>query len=129
MEVPGACEVAEDTMTCRSLVLSKPLAPALASLPLRRFPLVLRLPVLQRLELEIELPAGWVIDRAPRRIEAVWGEVDEELEVDGRRVRSALYLRLGAQVVDPESYPEFVRFCHAIDELGSRPPVAQRESP
>jgi hypothetical protein len=29
-------------------------------------------------------------------------------------------------VVAPEEYPEFARFCHAVDELAARPPTLSR---
>lgn len=123
LELRDACEPTAASLTCRSLVLSRPLAPLLASLPTRRHPLVLALPLMQRIELEIDAPAGWTVDRPPRRLEASWGSVRETLEVDGGRVRSVLEIRLPAQTVAPERYPEFARFCRAVDELASRPPI------
>jgi hypothetical protein len=122
-----ACEPTEGTLTCRSLVLARPLSPALASLPERQFPLLLQLPVLQRAELEMVVPEGWTVRRQPRRFEARWGRVEETLEVAPGRLRSVLALRVDAQVVTPEDYPAFVRFCHAVDELITRPPELQRE--
>jgi hypothetical protein len=32
-----------------------------------------------------------------------------------------LHLSIAAQTVSPASYPEFARFCHAVDELLARP--------
>ncbi len=119
----GACELDGPTMACRSLVLGKALAPALASLAERTFPLVLHLPILQRYELELVPPPGWSGEARPRRLETRWGSVHEELEVGAGRVRSVLRLELPAQTVDPADYPEFARFCHAVDELVLRPPV------
>jgi hypothetical protein len=80
-------------------------------------------PVLQRSELTIDLPDGWTIDRPPRRIESRWGSLIETLDREGQRLTSVVRLELPAQTVAPEEYGEFARFCHAVDELNSRPPV------
>jgi hypothetical protein len=122
LTLPNACEPDRDALVCRSLDLARPLVPALASLPERSYPLVLQLPILRRLELDLTLPDGWSIDRPARRLQTPWGSVDEELRVDGDRVRSVLRLVIPARTVSPEEYPEFARFCHAVDELSSRPP-------
>jgi len=127
MRSPGICRLEGDSMVCRRLVFSKPLVPVLAALPTRRYPLIMPVPVLQRNELVIEAPEGWTIDGAPRRIEARWGSLVETIERDGRRHRSVLQLELPAQTVAPDDYPEFARFCHAVDELNSRPPVLSHE--
>jgi hypothetical protein len=126
MNAPNACRGDGDEMVCRSLVFGKPLVPVLAALPTRRFPLVMPVPVLQRSELTIELPEGWSMDSRPRRIETRWGSVVETIDRTGRKVRSVLRLELPAQTVQPEEYAEFARFCHAADELSSRPPVISR---
>jgi hypothetical protein len=123
MRAPEACRPEGGGMTCRALVFTKPFAPILAALPSRRFPLVMPVPVLQLSELTIDAPDGTTVSRRPRRIETRWGKVEETIESDGRRQRSVLRLELPAQTVAPEDYPEFARFCHAVDELLSRPPV------
>ena len=128
MGAPGACRAEGGSMVCRSLVFTKPLLPVLAALPTRRYPLIMPVPVLQSNELVIEAPDGWMIDHRPRRLETRWGSVIETIERDGRRHRSILKLELPAQTVAPEDYPEFARFCHAVDELNSRPPVLIPES-
>ncbi len=84
-------------------------------------------PVLQRNELVIEVPDGWTIEHEPRRLETKWGSVVETTEREGQRHRSVLLLELPAQTVAPEDYPEFARFCHAVDELNSRPPILMRK--
>ena len=122
----GACEVAERTMTCRSLVLAKPLGPSLASLPERTFPLVLHLPILQRLELVVSPPAGWKPVANPRVLSAQWGSVDETVGVGSDGLHSVVTLDIPAQTVAPADYPEFARFCHAVDELLARPPMLER---
>ena len=127
MRSPGICRPDGESLVCRRLVFSKPLVPVLAALPTRRYPLIMPVPVLQRNELVIEAPEGWTVDGAPRRIETRWGSVVETIERDGRRHRSVLQLELPAQTVAPDDYPEFARFCHAVDELNSRPPVLNRE--
>jgi hypothetical protein len=126
LTLPGACEVSGDRMECRGLVLSRPLVPALASLPERRYPLVVNLPITERVELVLDGPPGWSVERAERRLEAEWGSVHEELDVDGRRVRSVLTLEVPARTVTPDEYPQFVRFCQAVDELSARPPTLER---
>jgi hypothetical protein len=123
LRAPGVCRAEDGEMVCRALVFSKPLAPVLAALPTRRFDLIMPVPVLQRNELVLELPDGWTISQRPRRIESRGGSVTESIEVDGRRHRSILRLELPAQTVAPDDYPAFARFCHAVDELNSRPPV------
>jgi hypothetical protein len=128
MRAPGVCRAEGDSMVCRRLVFSKPLVPVLAALPTRRYPLIMPVPVLQRNELIIEVPDGWTIDDRPRRIETRWGSVVETIDRDGRRHRSVLRLELPAQTVAPSDYPAFARFCHAVDELNSRPPVLSHES-
>jgi hypothetical protein len=128
MLVPEACESDRDGFACRSLVLARPLAPVLASLPQRHFPLVLQLPLVRRHELVIEPPEGWVLDRPARRLETRWGSVSEILEDEAGRSRSVLTLEIPAQTVTPEEYPEFARFCQAVDELVSRPPRLQPDS-
>lgn len=126
MRAPGVCRIDGGKMVCRSLVFAKPLAPVLASLPTRRFDLIMPVPVMQRNELVITAPDGWVVDQRPRKIERPWGSVVEKIDrVDGRH-RSVLRLELPAQTVAPGEYPDFARFCHAVDELASRPPVLSR---
>lgn len=126
LTLPGACDVEPQRLSCRSLVLARPLAPALASLPQRRYPLVLALGFSQRLILELTVPPGWTVQRQPRLLEARWGSVDETLTRDGDVIRSLLAIEIPPQTVAPEDYPEFARFCHAVDELASRPPTATR---
>jgi hypothetical protein len=123
MELPGACEATDGGLLCRSLVVSQPLVPLMASLPERRFPLVLQLPLLRRNELTITPPEGWTLDRPPRRLDTEWGSVDELVEHGPRAVRSVLTLEVPAQSVAPDVYREFARFCQAVDELLSRPPL------
>jgi hypothetical protein len=65
------------------------------------------------------------MDRAPRRLEAEWGSVVEQLTVDGSRIRSLLTLGVGSLTVEPRDYPRFARFCQAVDELASRPPTGR----
>jgi hypothetical protein len=127
LELPAACERSGDRMECRGLVVSRPLVPSLASLPERRYPLVLDLPITERVEIAMRLPEGWVDARSPRRLETDWGSVTETLALDGGVHRSVLTLRVPARTVSPEQYPQFARFCQAVDELTSRPPVIQRE--
>jgi len=121
--LPDACTRTAAGMECRSLVLARPLSPRLASLPSRHYPLVLDLPILQRLELVLHAPPGWTPRARARRLETRWGEVTEEVSAGGGTLRSVLELRIPAQVVSPADYPGFVRFCHAVDESMSRPPV------
>jgi len=128
MRAPSACRAEGEGMVCRSLVFTKPLLPVLAALPTRRYPLIMPVPVLQRNELVIEVPDGWTIDHKPRRLETKWGSVVETTEREGQRHRSVLLLELPAQTVAPEDYPEFARFCHAVDELNSRPPILTRKN-
>jgi len=123
MHAPGVCRPEGGSMVCRALVFGKPLAPVLAALPTRQFPLIMPVPVLQRNEIVIDIPEGWTIDPPPRRIESRWGSLIETLEREGQRLKSVVRLALPAQTVSPEEYPEFARFCHAVDELNSRPPV------
>lgn len=123
MTLPGACEPAGGGMTCRSLVVARPLSPQLASLPERRYPLILDLPVDRRHRLELRLPEGWHAQWKPRRIETRWGSVTEEIEPAARGPISDLRLRIPAVTVPPEDYPQFARFCRAVDELVSRPPM------
>jgi len=125
--VRSACERRDDEMECRSLVLARPLVPVLASLPERTFPLILQIPLLRRIELELDPPDGWTIDRAPRRLQAGWGTVEERLEAGDGRFLSVLEIEMPAQTVSPEDYPAFARFCHAVDELVSRPPTLTRQ--
>jgi hypothetical protein len=129
LEVSGACEPENGGLVCRSLVLANPMVPALASLPERTYPLTLRVPVERRLELELIVPPGWQLaDRAPRRLNAEWGSVSETLERTTESTRSVLRIALPMQTVDPGEYPAFSRFCHAVDELATRPPRLQRKT-
>jgi hypothetical protein len=123
---PGACEVADRAMTCRSLVLAKPLSTSLASLPERTFPLVLHLPILQRLELVLSPPAGWKPVATPRVLSARWGSVGETVNSSADGLDSVVTLDIPAQTVSPGDYPEFARFCHAVDELLARSPSLER---
>jgi len=128
LEVPSACDVNGDRMTCRSLVLARPIAPALASLAQREFPLVLQVPFLQRFDLSLVPPDGWTVVGRKRLLETRYGGVDEDLEREGTSIRSILRRRLSPQTVAPQDYPEFARFCHAVDELVTRPPELVRGS-
>ncbi len=129
LTLPGACDVAGDRMVCRGLVVSRPLVPSLASLPERSYPLVVPLPITERIELVLEAPPGWSMERPPRRLDAEWGSVAEELTIDGSRLRSVLTLEVGAVTVAPADYPRFARFCQAVDELSARPPTLERAGP
>jgi hypothetical protein len=123
MTVRDACPLEGVVMVCRSLVFAKPLVSVLAALPTRRYPLIMPVPVVQRTEVIIETPAGWTIDHRPRKIVTKWGSVDEDVELEPGRFHSVLHLDLPAMRVEPDDYPEFARFCHAVDELSSRPPI------
>jgi hypothetical protein len=92
--------------------------------------LVLRIPIERRVELDITPPAGWrLTSRPPRRLDAEWGSVAETLTpADGGR-RSILHVTLPAQIVAPQDYQAFARFCQAVDELATRPPRLERSSP
>jgi hypothetical protein len=123
MTVRNACEEEGGGLVCRTLVLANPLVPVLASLAERAYPLVLRVPLLRRLELEVVPPSGWrQAERQPRRLEARWGSVDETLDQTAEFQSSVLNVVLPAQTISPEDYPEFARFCQAVDELSTRPP-------
>lgn len=126
MMLPDACTVEADRMECRGLSTATPLAPRLASLPSRQQPLILQLPVLRRDEVIIQPPPGWTSTKPPRRLNAAWGRVTETIHtVDGVR-SSTMVLTIPATTVAPEAYPEFARFCRAVDELMSRPPSFER---
>jgi hypothetical protein len=113
-------------MVCRSLVLSNPLVPVLAALPERQNPLLLRIPILRRLELELVPPPGWRAgERPPRLLETGWGSVNERVAASAGGLRSVLEIELAAQTVAPDDYPAFARFCQAVDELATRPPRLQ----
>jgi hypothetical protein len=129
LTAPRACEVRNDELECRTLVLSNPLVPILASLPERKYPLVLRLPIERRLELDLVPPPGWSVDeRPPRLLTTDWGSVTETLtDADGMH-RSVLHIELPAQRVEPEDYAAFARFCQALDELTTRPPRLERST-
>ena len=122
LHVDGACETdAGGAMSCTQLNLARPLSDALASLPERRFPLVLQLPVVRIQETDLELPDGWTADPSPRKLETPWGRLEETRSVSGGRLHSELRLSIPAQKVPPERYPEFARFCHEADRLMTRP--------
>jgi hypothetical protein len=112
-------------------VLANPLVPLLATLPQRRYPLVLRLPIERRFKLELEPPPGWrPADRRPRRLDTEWGSVEETLsETSDGTQTSVLQVEVPAQTVAPDAYPAFARFCQALDELARRPPRLRRAIP
>ncbi len=129
MLVGNACDAEGGELVCRSLVLAHPIVPVLASLPERTYPLVLRVPIKRRLELDLVPAPGWELEyHAPRRLEAQWGSVDEDLENEGGSFQSILHVVLPAQTVTTEDYPAFARFCQAVDELSTRPPRLRRAS-
>jgi hypothetical protein len=123
LTAPRACEPEGGALICRSLVLSNPIVPVLASLPERRYPLVLRLPIERRLELDLVAPEGWSVgSRPPRRLAAEWGSVEETLSAEGDAEKSLLHIVIPATTVEPADYAAFARFCQALDELTTRPP-------
>lgn len=125
--VPGACDMENGELVCRSLILANPVVPTLARLPERTYPLMLRLPIERRIQLDVVPPSGWEpTKRQPRRLQAEWGSVSESLELVAGIRRSILHISLPAQTVSPEDYPAFARFCQAIDELTTRPPRLER---
>jgi hypothetical protein len=125
--VPGACDAEDGELVCRSLILTNPLVPTLARLPERTYPLVLRMPIERRIEIDLVPPAGWQPKkRSPLRLDAQWGSVSEILEPSGGSRRSVLRITLPSQTVAPEDYPAFARFCQAVDELTTRPPRLER---
>ena len=118
LTAPRVCESEGDELVCRGLVLSNPLVPILASLPERKYPLDLRLPIERRLELDVTPPDGWsVVERPPRQLETDWGSVTETLSTAGTTRRSVLHIEIPAQAVAPDDYAAFARFCQAVDEL------------
>ncbi len=121
LHLDGACEAEGRGLVCRQLTLPRPISPALASLPERRFPLVLQLPLIRVHRLELHLPEGWQAGGTTRHFTSEWGSVEEERKAHGSTLESTLTLRIPAQKVPPERYPEFARFCHAVDELVTRP--------
>ncbi len=124
MTLPAACDVVPTKIECRSLILSNPLVPVLAALPERRYPLLLQMPIIRRLELEIIEPSGWVLeDRPPRRLDTQWGSVSEDLDRGAGSLRSVLSISVPSQKVATEDYRAFARFCQAIDEISTRPPT------
>jgi hypothetical protein len=127
--VPGACEAEDGEFVCRSLVLANPMVPTLARLPERTYPLVLRVPIERRIELDLVPPSGWrEKSRAPRLLDAEWGSVSETLEeIDGSQ-RSILRIALPAQTIAVDDYANFARFCQAVDELSTRPPRLERKA-
>jgi hypothetical protein len=126
MELPRACEADDGELTCRALVVARPISPSLAPLAERRFPLVLQLPIVQQVDLDLELPDGWHIDRSPRQLDTLWGHVTEKITTRTGGWSSSLRYEVPAQKVEPEEYDTFSRFCRAVDELVSRPPVLTR---
>lgn len=129
LTAPRTCEIENGEFACRNLVLSNPLVPILASLPERRYPLVLRLPIERSLELDLVPPPGWsAMPRAPRQLTTEWGSVTETLtETDGVQ-RSLLHIELPAQRIEPGDYEAFARFCQALDELVTRPPRLEKSA-
>ncbi|RLE25791.1 MAG: hypothetical protein DRJ65_06950 [Acidobacteria bacterium] len=126
MDLPDACVETGATLQCRGLVSASALAPVLASLSERRQPLVIQLPILRREDVVIQPPRGWKARRPARRLSTSWGLVKETIENIQGHQRSTLNLEIPAVTVAPESYPEFARFCRAVDELISRPPRFER---
>ncbi len=129
LTAPRACEPEGGQLVCRSLVLSNPIVPVLAPLPERRYPLVLRLPIERRLELDLTPPAGWsVVSRPARRLAADSGSVEETLSTADGAQRSLLHIVIPAARVEPADYAAFARFCQAVDELSTRPPRLEPRS-
>jgi hypothetical protein len=127
LQLPNACDVSGTELRCRSLVVSRPLAPTLASLPERTFDLILDLPVIRSHQATIVPPDGWRVEAAPRRIQTRWGSVEESRSpADDGATISDLRLEVPAVTVSPDEYAEFARFCRAVDELMSRPPTLTR---
>ncbi len=123
LTAPRACEEEDGDLVCRSLVLSNPVVPVLASLPERRYPLVLRLPIERRLQLDLVAPDGWAVAaRPPRRLTTELGSVEETLSTADGAQRSMLHILIPPQRVEPADYAAFARFCQALDELTTRPP-------
>ncbi|HHQ48766.1 MAG TPA: DUF3857 domain-containing protein, partial [Acidobacteria bacterium] len=122
LHLPSACLPEGTGMTCQALVLAHPISPRLASLPERKTPLVIELPVLQRMESELILPEGWTLAEGSRRVEDPHGSVVRTVTASGNHVRLVLELRIPAQSVPPEAYPGMVRFCHAADDVLTEPP-------
>ncbi|MCD4750093.1 MAG: DUF3857 domain-containing protein [Thermoanaerobaculales bacterium] len=125
----AACDPEDETMSCAALAASSPIAPILATLPKRRFPLILQQPILRRFERELLPPPGWEAPTAaPRHLDSRWGSVHESLTTKGPSLHSCLVLEVHAARIEPEDYPEFARFCRAVDELVGRPPILTRLS-
>jgi len=125
--LPSACLPDGKDMVCHALVLGHALSPRLASLPRRKTPLVIQLPVLQRMETELFLPRSWSLEGRSRRVETSHGTVVRSVTMRDDTARIAVELRIPAQSVPPEDYPGMVRFCHAADELLTDPPRLGRE--
>jgi hypothetical protein len=125
--IPGACDAEGGELVCRSLILANPVVPTLARLPERTYPLMLRVPIERRIQLDLVPPPGWSPKkRQPRRLDAEWGSVSETLETIDGALQSVLRIALPAQTVVPANYPGFARFCQALDELATRPPRLER---
>ena len=66
------------------------------------------------------------LDLRERLLSTRWGSVEEHIQPVGDGIRSVVTLEVLATRVDPADYPEFARFCRAIDELLGRPPIITR---
>jgi tetratricopeptide (TPR) repeat protein len=129
LTAPRVCEPEDGDLVCRSLVLSNPIVPVLASLPERRYPLVLRLPIERRLQLDLVAPDGWAVTpRPPRRLAADWGSLEETLSTVEGVQRSVVHIVIPAVRVETADYAAFARFCQAVDELSTRPPQLEPEA-
>jgi len=127
-ESDHACDVEDNEMECRSLIVSESLAPILASLPRRETPLILQVPIIRLIRLSITAPRGWVVDfGSQRRFSTRWGTVEEKLDREGENISSEIRLEIPALNVSPTDYAEFSRFLRAVDELLLRPPHLRRE--
>ncbi len=122
LQLPQACTPSGDAMECRALIMARPLSPRLASLPSRKYPLVLQLPVEQRIDVELTPPPGWVVNMRSRTFAGDWGRVSRIVTAKGPAVSSVTTLHIPACVVPAAKYQDFVRFCHSVDQITTQPP-------
>ncbi len=121
LQLPQACTPSGKAMECRALIMTRPLSPRLASLPTRTYPLVLQLPIEQHIRVDLTPPPGWKVAARSQTFAGAWGRVSRNVTLRGRALRSVTTLHIPASVVPTKRYQDFVRFCHTVDQILSRP--------
>jgi hypothetical protein len=102
-----------------------------ARLSERKTDLLLAFPFRQEETVAVQLPEAWqVLEQPPDRvIESPFGRFEFSVKSGGEKVTARAQLELFRHRITAKEYPEFRKFCLAVDALVGQPLVVGKSAP